>query len=143
VSASRTANWREPPPNSFETPSPTFYSTIRPESIISARWLARKKLKFDPELLSHRGHVSRHRPDQGNSSATERFEVDSANAARAFLRQHGIDEPAIDVVWDAIDCTPRRAFRSTRSGSSPGETGVEMDVLGLGYLDVPDPHREA
>ncbi len=21
--------------------------------------------------------------------------------------------------------------------------GVEMDVLGLGYLDVPDPHREA
>jgi hypothetical protein len=35
-------------------------------------------------------------------SATERFEVDGANAARDFLRQHGIDQASIDTVWDAI-----------------------------------------
>jgi hypothetical protein len=35
-------------------------------------------------------------------AATERFEVDSANCARDFLRQHGIDEASIDLVWDAI-----------------------------------------
>jgi len=39
-------------PNSFETPSPTFYSTIRPESYyFGALAGLRKKLKFDPELL--------------------------------------------------------------------------------------------
>src|SRR5271163_1460030 len=62
----------------------------------------RKKLKFDPELL----YVGAMFHDIGltkeYSSATERFEVDSANAAREFLRQHRIDEAAIEVVWDAI-----------------------------------------
>ena len=35
-------------------------------------------------------------------SPDHRFEVDSANAAREFLRAHGIDERDIGVVWDAI-----------------------------------------
>jgi hypothetical protein len=48
-------------------------------------------------------------------SATERFEVDSANAARDFLRQQGIDEAAIEIVWDAIALQPPQAFPSTRS----------------------------
>src|SRR6267142_1123496 len=69
----------------------------------------RKKLKFDPELL----YIGAMFHDMGltkeYSSATERFEVDSANAARDFLRQYGVD----------------------------------MDVLGLGYLDVSDADREA
>jgi hypothetical protein len=34
------------------------------------------------------------------SSATVRFKVDGANAARDFLRRHGIDEASIDVVWE-------------------------------------------
>src|SRR5260370_4879485 len=62
----------------------------------------RKKLKVDSELL----YIGAMFHDMGltkkYSSATERFEVDSANAARDFLRQHSIDEGSIDVVWDAI-----------------------------------------
>src|SRR3954447_627563 len=52
-------------------------------------------LKFDPELLyagamfHDMGLTPRH------SSATERFEVDGANAARAFLREHRISEAEI------------------------------------------------
>jgi hypothetical protein len=50
----------------------------------------RKGLTFDPELL----YVSAMFHDMGltpkHSSATDRFEVDGANAAREFLRQHQI-----------------------------------------------------
>src|SRR5258705_11110643 len=37
-----------------------------------------------------------------HSSAHERFEVDGANAARDFLRRHGIAQEDIDIVWTAI-----------------------------------------
>ena len=62
----------------------------------------RKNLKFDPELL----YIGALFHDIGltkqYSSATERFEVDGANAARTFLKQHGVPETSIDVVWDTI-----------------------------------------
>src|ERR1700733_5230583 len=62
----------------------------------------RKKLKFDPELL----YIGAMFHDMGLTekcrSKTERFEVDSANAARDFLRQHGIAESSIEIVWDGI-----------------------------------------
>jgi HD superfamily phosphodiesterase len=48
-----------------------------------------------------------------HSSPDERFEVDGANAARDFLRGHGISRQDIDTVWTAIALQPRRAFRST------------------------------
>src|SRR5260370_11892428 len=59
-------------------------------------------LKFDPELLyagamfHDMGLTSRH------SSRNERFEVDGANAARDFLRGHGISEAETATVWTAI-----------------------------------------
>jgi hypothetical protein len=104
----------------------------------------RKKLKFDPELL----YIGAMFHDMGLTkeyrSATERFEVDSANAARDFLRRHGIDEAAIDVVWDAIALHTTPGIPQHKKPEVALVTsGVEMDVLGLGYLDVPDAHREA
>ncbi len=35
-------------------------------------------------------------------SSENRFEVDGANAARELLRQHGVADTSIDIVWDAI-----------------------------------------
>ncbi len=101
-------------------------------------------LKFDPELLyagamfHDMGLTSRH------SSPTERFEVDGANAARDFLRGHGISETEIDIVWTAI------ALHTT-PGIPPHmhpvialvTAGVEMDVLGLTYHEYSDTEREA
>ena len=80
-----------------------------------------------------------------NRAATERFEVDSANAARDFLRHHDIDEASIEVVWDAIALhTTPGIPKSIKSQKVALVTaGVDMDVLGIGYLDVPDAHREA
>ena len=104
----------------------------------------RRGLKFDPELL-YTGAMFH---DMGlmpsHSSADERFEVDSANAARDFLRSHGIAQQDIETVWTAI------ALHTT-----PGipqhmhpvvallTAGVEMDVLGIKYADYSDTEREA
>ncbi|WP_430387863.1 HD domain-containing protein [Dyella sp. 20L07] len=101
-------------------------------------------LKFDPELLycgcmfHDMGLTARH------SSADERFEVDGANAARDFLKRHGIAQQDIDTVWTSI------ALHTT-----PGipqhmhplialvTAGVEMDVLGLTYSQYSDAERNA
>jgi HD domain len=39
---------------------------------------------------------------EGHRSAHERFDIDGANATRAFLERHGLPEEEITVVWDAI-----------------------------------------
>jgi len=104
----------------------------------------RRELKFDPELL-YAGAMFH---DMGltpeYSSARERFEVDGANAARVFLRSHGISREDLDTVWTAI------ALHTT-----PGipqymhpvvalvTAGVEMDVLGLTYGEYDDAERNA
>src|SRR6202521_1846924 len=104
----------------------------------------RRGLRFDPELL----YASAMFHDMGlthqHSSAEERFEVDGANAARDFLRSHGIAQHDIETVWTAI------ALHTT-----PGipqhmppvvalvTAGVEMDVLGLAYSEFSDAERKA
>src|SRR5467141_3695157 len=101
-------------------------------------------LKFDPELLyagamfHDMGLTPRH------SSPNERFEVDGANAARAFLKGHHISAADVDTVWTAI------ALHTT-PGIPPHmhpvvallTAGVEMDVLGLAYHEYSDAEREA
>jgi HD superfamily phosphodiesterase len=70
-------------------------------------------LSFDPELLyagamfhdmmfHDMGLTHRHR------SAAERFEVDGANAARDFLRGHGISQADIDTVCCARSAAPHQ-----------------------------------
>ena len=92
----------------------------------------RKNLKFDPELL----YIGAMFHDIGltkqYSSATERFEVDGANAARAFLKQHGVPETAMDVVWDAIALHTTPGIPKHKKPEVALVTaGVEMDVLGI------------
>lgn len=105
---------------------------------------AHRGLTFDRELL-YAGAMFH---DLGlmpeHSSAEERFEVDGANAARDFLKAHGVPEAEVYTVWTAI------ALHTT-----PGipvhmhpvvalvTAGVEMDVLGLTYSQYSDAEREA
>ncbi|BCP55783.1 phosphohydrolase [Kaistia sp. 32K] len=106
---------------------------------------ARKRgLKVDPELLycgcmfHDMGLTHQH------SSACERFEVDGANAARDFLRSHGINESDIDTVWTAIALhTTPGIPQHMHPVIAMVTAGVEMDVLGLTYADYSDAEREA
>jgi len=104
----------------------------------------RRGMKFDPELL----YIAAMFHDMGLSprfsSKSDRFEVDGANAAPGFLRQHNISQPEIDTAWTAI------ALHTT-----PGipqymhpvvallTNGVEMDVLGIAYSEFSDADRQA
>jgi HD domain len=104
----------------------------------------RRGLMFDADLLyagamfHDMGLTPRH------SSPNERFEVDSANTARDFLRGHGISQREIDTVWTAIalhttpDIPPHM-----HPVIALVTAGVEMDVLGIAYSEFSDAEREA
>lgn len=95
--------------------------------------------RFDPELVylgamfHDVGLTEKHR------TATDRFELDSANAARRFLRSHGVPEGAVDLVWDAIalHTTPEIPWQK-KPEVALVTAGVELDVLGFGFDEVPD-----
>ncbi|MCU1378886.1 MAG: diguanylate cyclase [Acidimicrobiales bacterium] len=97
----------------------------------------RRGLEPDPELL----YVGALFHDVGltpdHSTDDRRFEVDSASAAREFLRGHDVSEDDI-----------ARVFLSIALHTTPGvpeflepevalvTAGVETDVLGIGYRDL-------
>jgi HD superfamily phosphodiesterase len=104
----------------------------------------RRGLDVDPELL----YAAAMFHDLGlmpeHSSPSDRFEVDGANVARDFLAARGIRPADVDLVWLAV------ALHTT-----PGITmhmhpvvallnaGVRLDVVGVGYDELPDAQREA
>src|ERR1700719_2215529 len=101
-------------------------------------------LKFDPELL----YVGAMFHDMGltpqYSSKSDRFEVDGANSARAFLRQHNISQQELDTVWTAIALHTRPGIPQYMHPVVALLTnGVEMDVLGIGYSEFSDLDRDA
>jgi HD superfamily phosphodiesterase len=104
----------------------------------------RRGLKSDPELL----YVGAMFHDMGlthqHASTNERFEVDGANAARDFLRHHGITPADIDLVWTAIalHMTPGIP-QHMHPVIALVTAGVEMDVLGLTYHEYSESEREA
>src|SRR5450631_3436593 len=62
----------------------------------------RRGLRFDPALLYAGAMFHDMGPPHQHSSAQERFEVDSANAACDFLRGYGITQVDSETVWSAI-----------------------------------------
>src|SRR6201998_2695074 len=104
----------------------------------------RRGLHFDPELL-YTGAMFH---DMGltpkHASAHERFEVDSANAARDFLRSHGIAAAEIETVWTAIALhTTPRIPPHMHPVIALVTAGVEMDVLGIAFSEFTEAERKA
>jgi len=98
---------------------------------------------YDPELL----YVSAMFHDLGltsnYSSADLRFEVDGANAARDFLKGHGLPKESLQLVWDTI------ALHTTIGIAEHKEAevallyaGVGLDVMGEDYENLTVAHRE-
>jgi hypothetical protein len=104
----------------------------------------RRGLKFDRELLYAGAMFHDMGLTSAHSSAHERFEVDGANAARDFLRSHGIGQDDIDTVWTAIALhTTPGIPQHMHPVVALVTAGVEMDVLGLSYAEYSDAEREA
>ncbi|WP_042259490.1 HD domain-containing protein [Paraburkholderia heleia] len=101
-------------------------------------------LKFDRELLYAGAMFHDMGLTHAHSSEHERFEVDGANAARDFLRGHGISQQDIDLVWTAIALhTTPGIPQHMHPVIALVTAGVEMDVLGIAYDRFSDTEREA
>lgn len=110
----------------------------------SALLAERKDLSFDPELLYAGAMFHDLGLTEGFHASSLRFEVDGANAARNFLRSHGIPEADIHKVWTAI------AFHTTpgipeflHPEASLLHVAAGMDVAGRSYDQITDEQREA
>jgi hypothetical protein len=101
-------------------------------------------LAFDPELLYVGAMFHDIGLVEGHRSTHQRFELDGADAARAFLERHGVPEAEITLVWDAIalHTTPEIPHRK-RGEVALVTAGVEYDVLGLHADELaPEQRRE-
>ncbi|MER5787645.1 HD domain-containing protein [Streptomyces sp. NPDC001980] len=99
---------------------------------------------FDPELL----YVGAMFHDLGLTKSLrrtdQRFEIDGADEARAFLQAHGITGEPADRVWTsiALHTTPEIPLHMAPEIALVTR-GVELDVLGIGYHEVTDEQRAA
>lgn len=103
----------------------------------------RRGLAYDAELLyvaalfHDLGLVEGHRSDH------DRFEVDGANAARDFLRTHGIPPHDIRVVWDAVALHTTPGIPEHKEAEvALVSAGVALDVIGRGYDELPEAQRQ-
>ena len=104
---------------------------------------ARRGVNFDRELLYAAAMFHDIGLTRAHSSPGERFEIDGAYAARAFLESRRIASADIDLVWTAI------ALHTT-----PGipahmhpviglvSAGIKMDVVGTAYEEFAREERE-
>jgi hypothetical protein len=126
-----------------DTETALLYHHSRRVFLFGALTGKQRELAFDPELL----YIGAMFHDMGlmprYSSASERFEVDGANASRDFLQRHGIAEASIDIVWDAIALHTTPGIPQHKKAEVALVTaGVEMDVLGLGFSTVSEADRQ-
>jgi HD superfamily phosphodiesterase len=104
----------------------------------------RKGLTFDPELLYVAAMFHDYGLTSGYGESHLRYEVDGANAARAFLRNEGISEADAQNIWLAI------ALHTT-NGISPHlypiaallAEGANMDLVGAGFDNFTAEQRSA
>jgi hypothetical protein len=100
-------------------------------------------LDYDPELL----YVGAMFHDvgllAGHRSAHERFEIDSANAARRFLERYGLPEEQVMTVWESIALhTTPEIPRYKQPEVRMVTLGVEYDVLGMHFDELSPLQRD-
>jgi hypothetical protein len=112
-----------------------FWASLRAE---------RLHLDYDAELL----YVGAMFHDvgllEGHRSEHERFEIDGANAARAFLERHGLPEEHVMTVWESIALhTTRQVPNYMRPVVRLVALGVQYDVNGLDFDTLTAEQRDA
>ena len=105
---------------------------------------ARLDLRYDPELLYVGAMFHDLGLVEGHRSEHERFEVDGANAARAFLERHGVPEEHIKTVWASIALhTTRDVPRYLQPEVRLVQLGTQFDVLGMHFDALSEEQRAA
>lgn len=97
----------------------------------------RDGLKYDRELL-YLGAVMH---DLGLTekfdSGEQRFEVDGADAAQAFVLEHGLSAEKAEIVWDAIALHTSSGIASRKQPEiALVHLGAGADLFGMGLEDI-------
>ncbi|CAH2900703.1 MAG: Putative cyanamide hydratase [uncultured Paraburkholderia sp.] len=104
----------------------------------------RKGLAFDPELLYVASMFHDFGLTAGYGQSHLRYEVDGANAARDFLRSHGVSEANSQMVWLAIALhTTNGISANLFPMAALVAEGANMDLVGAGYDDFTVAQRSA
>ncbi|WP_372667097.1 HD domain-containing protein [Amycolatopsis kentuckyensis] len=126
-----------------DTAGPLLYDHSSRVYLFGALQGRRRGLAFDAELLyvaalfHDLGLVEGHRTDR-------RFELDGADEARKFLLDHDVDAERARIAWTAIALHTTPGIPAHMEPEVALVTaGVEYDVLGIGYDDLPARDRAA
>ena len=97
----------------------------------------RDGLKCDRELL-YLGAVMHDLGLSERFDGKQRFEVDGADAARAFVLKHGLSDEKAEVVWDAIALHTSLGIADCKQPEiALVHFGAGADVLGMRIADIP------
>jgi hypothetical protein len=117
-----------------EVSEPYLFNHVMRSWLFAAVLAKTVKVPPDPELLAIATLLHDLGLTERYATDADRFEVDGANAARAFLQSHHLASCDVQSVWDAI------ALHSTRSIALHKEPvvafchhGVQVDISGLQY----------
>jgi hypothetical protein len=101
-------------------------------------------LDYDPELFYVGAMFHDLGLVEGHRSEHERFEIDGANAARAFLERHGLPEERVMTVWDSIALhTTPQITRYKQPEVQLVNLGARYDVVGADFDALSDEQRAA
>jgi hypothetical protein len=96
-----------------------------------------KKLSFDSELF-YLGAVLHDLGQTERFMGNQRFEVDGADAAAAFLKDKEVPAELIEVVWDAVALhTSIGIVQRKRPEIALVSAGAGADVVGFGVAQLP------
>lgn len=108
-----------------ERSEPYLFNHVMRSWLFAALIARRQQIAHDGEVLA----VTTILHDIGLAKAFDgplRFEVEGANAARAFARNEGMDDRRAQLIWDGV------ALNSTPSISLYKETEVALATMGIG-----------
>src|SRR6476660_4810495 len=108
-----------------ERSEPYLFNHVMRSWLFAVLIAQRKQTAHDGEVLA----VTTILHDLGLAEAFDgplRFEVEGANAARAFARQEGVDDRRAQLIWDGV------ALNSTPSISLYKETAIALATMGIG-----------
>ena len=108
-----------------EKSEPYLFNHVMRSWLFAVRMAQRKQTAHDGEVLA----VSTILHDLGLAEAFNgplRFEVEGANAARAFARKEGMDDRRSQLIWDGV------ALNSTVSIALYKEAEIALATMGIG-----------
>lgn len=121
-----------------ERSEPYLFNHAMRSWLFAALFAQRKQAVYDAEVLA----VTTILHDIGlteSFAGPRRFEVEGANAARAFARKEGMDDRRTQLIWDgvALNSTPSIALYKEPE-IAIATMGIGLDWGGFGYEELTD-----